>query len=62
MLFNFEFFKIIDFYFFIAAVIAQFFNSIAELLISIGITTKEAKAETETHQVIVEPYIRKCSI
>ena len=55
MLFNFEFFKIIDFYFFIAAVIAQFFNSVAELLISIGITTKEAKAETETHQVIVEP-------
>ena len=36
------FFLIIDLYFLIASVIAQIFNPIAELLISIGIPTKEA--------------------
>ena len=38
------------------------FNPIADLLIPIGITFKEAKAEIEMHPVIVEPKIRKCSI
>ena len=55
-------FLIIDLYFLIAAVIAQIFNPIADLLIPIGITFKEAKAEIEMHPVIVEPKIRKCSI
>ena len=51
-----------DFYLLIPAVIAQIFNPIAELLISIGIPIKEAKAEIETHPVILEAKIRKCSI
>ena len=46
----------------IAAVIAQLFNPIAEPVIPTGIPTEEAKAEIETHPVIVEPKIRKCSI
>ena len=58
----FFFFLIIDLYFLILAVIAQTFNPIAELVIPIGITTKEAKAETETHPVIIEPKTRKCSV
>ena len=41
--------------FLIATVIAAIFNPIAELAIFIGIPTKEAKAEMETHPVIVEP-------
>ena len=48
------FFIIIDLYFLIAAVIAQIFNPIVELVILIGIQTKEAKAEFEIHPVIVE--------
>ena len=38
------------------------FNPIAELVIPIGIPTEEAKAEMETHPVILEAKIRKCSI
>ena len=57
-----SFFLIIDLYFLISAVIAQIFNPIAELVIPIGIPIKEAKAEMETHPVIVEAKIRKCSI
>ena len=56
------FFLIIDLYFFIAAVIAQIFNPIAELVIPIEIPTKEAKADMEIHPVIVDPTIRKCLI
>ena len=48
------FFLIIDLYFLIPAVITQIFNPIAELVISVGIQIKEAKAELETHPVIVE--------
>ena len=48
------FFLIIDLYFLIAAVVIQIFNPPAELVIAIGIPTKEAKAEMETHLVIVE--------
>ena len=51
------FFIIIDLYFLIAAVIAQIFNPIAELVILIGIQTKEAEAEFEIHPVIVEAKI-----
>ena len=58
----FFFFLIIGFYFLIAAVITQFFNPTAELVITIGIPTKEEKAEMETHPVTAEPKIRKCSI
>ena len=56
------FFLIIDLYFFIAAVIAQIFNPIAELVIPIEIPTKEAKADMKIHPVIVDPTIRKCLI
>ena len=55
-------FLIIDSYFLIAAVIAQIFNPIAELLIPLGIPAKKTKAEMETHPVIVEAKIRKFSI
>ena len=48
------FFLIIDLYFLIPAVITKAFNPIVELVISIGITIKEAKAEMETHLVNVE--------
>ena len=50
----FYFFLIIDLYFLIPAVITQIFNKIAELVITIGIPTKEAKTEVETHPVIEE--------
>ena len=58
----FVFFLIIELYFLIPAATVQFFNPIAELLVSIGIPSKEAKAEIEIHPVIVEAKIRKCSI
>ena len=62
LLYFFCFFLIIDLYFLIATVIIQIFNPIAELVISIGISTKEAKAEMETYLVVVEPQIRHYSI
>ena len=67
MLFNLEFanntilsrfffiFLIIDLYFLVPAVIA-------EIVISIGIPSKETKAKIEIHPVIAEAKIRKCSI
>ena len=56
-----SFFSFLSLFLF-AAVIEQIFNPITELVISIGIPTKEAKTEMETRQVIIEPKIRKCSI
>ena len=56
------FFLIIDLYFLIPAVITQIFYPIAELVIPIGIPTKEGKSELETHPVIVEITISECSI
>ena len=53
---------IVDLYFLILAVTAQIFTSIAELLLFIGIPTKEAKVEIEIHPVIIELEIVKCSI
>ena len=50
----FFFFLIINLLFFIPADIAQILNSITELVIPIGIPTKEAKAEMETCPVTVE--------
>ena len=40
-------FLIIDLYFLIPAVIPQMFNPLSELVIPIGIPSKEAKAEIE---------------
>ena len=50
----FFFLLIIDLYFLIPAAIAQIFNPITELVIPIGIPSKEAKAEIEIHPVIAE--------
>ena len=61
MLFFF-FFLIIDLYFLIPAAITQIFNPIAELVIPIGIPSKETKIEIHIHPVIAEAKIRKCSI
>ena len=55
----FFFFLIIDLYLLITAVIAQLFNPIAELVIPIGISIKEAKAEMETDLVTVEANNKK---
>ena len=43
------------------AVIAQIFNPIAEMVIIIGIPTKEANTKIEINPVSVEAKIRKCS-
>ena len=55
MLFNLVFANnnIIDLHFLIAAPIAQIFNPIAELVISIGIPNKKVKVEIEIQSVIV---------
>ena len=53
---------IIDLYFLIPAVIEQILNPIAELVISIGTTSKEAKAEIEIYPIATEARIRKCSL
>ena len=58
----FLFFLIIDLYFLINVVNAQIFNPIAELVIPIGIATKETKAEIEIHPATAEAKIRKHSI
>ena len=56
------FFGIIDLFFLIPAVITQIFNRTAELLNTMGIPTKEEKAEMETHPVTVKTKISKFSI
>ena len=56
------FFLIRDLYFLIPAIIPQIFNPLAELVIPIGMLTKETKEELETHPVIAEPKMRKCSL
>ena len=53
------FFLIIGWYILTPAAIGQIFNSIAELVIPIEISSKEAKAEIEIHPVIIEPKIWK---
>ena len=53
---------LIDLYFLIPAVITQIFNPIVEHAIPIGMPTKEAKAEMETHPVIVEIPISEWSL
>ena len=59
--FLFSFF-IIDLYLLISIVIVQIFNPIAELVIPIGIPTKEEKTEIETRPINVETKISKYSI
>ena len=44
------------------AVNTRIFNHIAELIIPIGIPTKEVEAEMEMHPVTVESNISKCSV
>ena len=56
------FFGIIDLFFLIPAVVTQIFNPTAELLNTMGIPTKEEKAEMETHPVTVKTKISKFSI
>ena len=58
----FFYFWIIDLFFLIPAITVQIFNHVAGLVNPIGIPSKEAKAEIETHPIIVEAKIRKCSI
>ena len=55
-------FLIIDLYFLFPAVIAQIFNPITELVIPVGIPSKEAKAEIEMHPITTEAKISKCSM
>ena len=55
------FFLIIDLYFLFDAAIAQIFNPTAELVVPIGIQSKETKAGIEIHSVIVEAKIRNFS-
>ena len=51
-------FLIIDLYYLIIIVIAQIFNSTAELAIPIGMPTSEAKAQIEAHPVTAETKIK----
>ena len=55
-------FEIIDLYFLIPASIRQIFNPIAELVIPIGISNKEAKAEIEIHPLVAAAKMRDCLI
>ena len=59
LLYFFLFFLIIELFFLIHPAIGQILNPIAELATPIGIPTKEAKSEMETHPVIVEIIINK---
>ena len=66
----FFFFLITDLHFLILALVTQIFNpiaeqlfnTIAELVIPIGILIKEAKAEIQKHKIFAESKMRKCSI
>ena len=55
-------FLIIDLYLLIPAVIVQIFSPIVELVLPIGIPTKEKKAEMKTHPVTVEINISSHSV
>ena len=59
---SFFFFLINDLYFLIPAIIVQIFNPISEIVIPIGIPSKESKEEIKIHPVIAEAKIRKSSI
>ena len=55
-------FLTIDLCFLFSAVITKIFISISELVIPIGVPTKETKVEMETHSVTVEIKMSKGSI
>ena len=55
-------FLIIELYFLIAAVIAEIFHLTVELVVPIGLPTKETKAEIEIYPVTAEAKIGKCSM
>ena len=57
-----SFLLIIDLYFLVPAVFVQTFNSVAELVIPIGILSEEEKGEIEIRLVIEESETIKCSI
>ena len=59
---SFSYFLIIDLYFLVSAVIAQIFNPVTEIVVSVEIPSKGAKAEIEIHSVIAEAKIREISI
>ena len=61
MLFSF-FFLIIDLQFLFPETIAQILNLIVEIIITLEISTKEAKAEMEIHRVTAKTKVRKCSM
>ena len=55
-------FLIIDLYFLITVAIALIYNPIAELIIPIGIPSKETKSEIEINPVIIEAKITNSSV
>ena len=61
MLFSF-FFLIIDLQFLFPETIAQILNLIVEIIITLEISTKEAKAEMEIHRVTAKTKVRTCSM
>ena len=56
----FFFFLIIDLYFLIPEILVHICYPVSELVIPIGTTSKEAKAEIEIDPVIAEAKIRNC--
>ena len=58
----FFFYLITNFYSLILAIIAQIFNTIVDLIIRLGISIKEAKAEMKIHTVTAKTKVRKCSM
>ena len=50
----------IGLYFLIPAVIAQIFNSTAELTVPTGTSTNETNAETQAESSVAETNMRKC--
>ena len=59
---SFFFYLIIDLYLVIRAIIVQIFNPIAEFIIPIELSIKEAKPEMEIHTVTANTKLRKCLI
>ena len=53
------FFLIIDFHFLFPSVIAQKINPIAELVVPIGISSKELNKEVQVHPVVKEDKTKK---
>ena len=58
----FFFLLIINLCFLIPAIFVQIFHPDVELVIPIGIPSKEAKAVIETYPLIAETKIKKCSV